>query len=78
MVPVTIAGNISGEATTPSGNTFNDATRGPRVSIVGRSVLPGRQRRAIAPSFVRRSRPSRHGFVPACGAARNWRLVMHR
>ncbi len=28
MVPVAIAGNISGEATTPSGNIFNEATRG--------------------------------------------------
>lgn len=28
MVPVTIAGNISGEATPPSGNIFNEATRG--------------------------------------------------
>jgi hypothetical protein len=29
MVPVAIAGNISGEATTPSGNIFNEAMRGP-------------------------------------------------
>jgi hypothetical protein len=29
MVPVVIAGNILGEATTPSGNIFNEATRGP-------------------------------------------------
>jgi hypothetical protein len=28
MVPVAIAGNISGEATTRSGNIFNEATRG--------------------------------------------------
>jgi hypothetical protein len=28
MVPVAIAGNISGEATTPSGNIFNEAMRG--------------------------------------------------
>lgn len=28
MVPVAIAGNISGKATTPSGNIFNEATRG--------------------------------------------------
>jgi hypothetical protein len=30
MVPVAIAGNISGEAMTPSGNIFNEATRGMR------------------------------------------------
>ena len=28
MVPVAVAGNISGEATTPSGNIFNEAMRG--------------------------------------------------
>lgn len=28
MVTVPIAGNILGEATTPSGNSFNEATRG--------------------------------------------------
>jgi hypothetical protein len=28
MVPVPVAGNIAGEATTSSGNIFNDAMRG--------------------------------------------------
>ena len=28
MVPVAVAGNISREATTPSGNIFNEAMRG--------------------------------------------------
>jgi hypothetical protein len=28
MVPGVISGNILGEATSPSGNNFNDATRG--------------------------------------------------
>jgi hypothetical protein len=49
MVPVAVAGNISGEATTPSGNIFNEAMRGPmacrRVSsaqrIVARRVTAG-------------------------------------
>jgi len=28
MVPAAVAGNILGEATTPSGNIFNEAMRG--------------------------------------------------
>ena len=34
MVPVAVAGNISREATTPSGNIFAEATRG--VSLIDR------------------------------------------
>ena len=32
MVPVAVAGNILGEATTPSGNIFNEAMRGERTT----------------------------------------------
>jgi hypothetical protein len=35
MVAGAIAGNISAEATTPTGNTFVEATRGSRNSLLG-------------------------------------------
>jgi hypothetical protein len=40
MVAGAIAGNISAEATTPAGNTFAEAMRGLRSSVVKVTIRP--------------------------------------
>jgi hypothetical protein len=45
MVPVAVAGNILGEATTPSGNIFNEAMRGGEFGVAAGVIHPFRFRR---------------------------------
>jgi hypothetical protein len=46
MLPVKIAGNTSGEATPPSGNIFNEPTRGALSKFPALAIRP-----AVASSF---------------------------
>ena len=55
MVPVAVAGNISGEATTPSGNIFNEAMRGVIRGSGVRIPQPAPNRRANSDTYKRRT-----------------------
>jgi len=55
MVPVVFAGNISAEATTPAGNIFAEAMRGPR-NLVAAELSNWPRLRRLPDSPVRPTR----------------------